>query len=175
MYPYDHVTGLDILEQTREFPQIEQFTSVLSGQCISQAEWERGEQVFKTFRCKSLAEYHDLYCGADTNLLADCFQNFRELSLKLYELDPAHFNSSPGLTWQAALKYSGVEISLIDGESVLHYPSLKNQNLQISTNLSSWTRQWWEDIQQPTSLTSRPTISICQTTGQRDLTTISCI
>ena len=68
VYPYDYVTGLDILEQ-REFPHIDHFTSVLTGQSISQVDWERGERVFKTFRCESLGAYHDLYCALDTNLL----------------------------------------------------------------------------------------------------------
>ena len=46
---------------------------------------------------KHLGEYHDLYVQSDTLLLADVFQNFRNMCIKLYELDPAHFLSAPGL------------------------------------------------------------------------------
>ena len=37
-------------------------------------------------------------------LLADVFEKFRNTCIEIYELDPAHFLSAPGLTWQACLK-----------------------------------------------------------------------
>ena len=40
----------------------------------------------------------------DTLLLADVFENFRDKCIEIYELDPAHFLSAPGLAWQACLK-----------------------------------------------------------------------
>ena len=49
-------------------------------------------------------EYHDLYVQSDSLLLANVFENFRNMCLKIYELDPARFLTAPGLTWQAALK-----------------------------------------------------------------------
>ena len=55
--------------------------------------------VCKDFEIKKLGEYHDLYVQSNTLLLADVFQNFRNMSLKLYELDPAKFLSVPGLAW----------------------------------------------------------------------------
>ena len=47
-------------------------------------------------------------------LLADVCENFRDMCLKIYELDPAKFFSAPGLAWQAALKKTGVELTDID-------------------------------------------------------------
>ena len=55
--------------------------------------------VCKDFKIKKLREYHDLYVQSNTLLLADVFQNFKNMSLKLYELDPAKFLSVPGLAW----------------------------------------------------------------------------
>ena len=55
--------------------------------------------VCKDFEIKKLGEYHDLYVQSNTLLLADVFQNFINMSLKLYELDPAKFLSVPGLAW----------------------------------------------------------------------------
>ena len=46
-------------------------------------------------------------------LLADVFENFRNVCMKNYELDPAHFVSLPGLAWQACLKKTKVELELI--------------------------------------------------------------
>ena len=57
--------------------------------------------------------YHDLYVQSDTLLLADVFENFRNMCIKVYELDPAHFLSAPGLAWQASLKETEVELGLI--------------------------------------------------------------
>ena len=55
-------------------------------------------------KIKNLGEYHDLYVQSDTLLLADVFENFRDKCIEIYELDPAHFLSAPGLAWQASLK-----------------------------------------------------------------------
>ena len=58
----------------------------------------------KKFKLKNLGEYHDLYVQSDTLLLADVFENFRNMCIKVYELDPARFLSLPGLACQACLK-----------------------------------------------------------------------
>ena len=57
--------------------------------------------------------YHDLYLRSDVLLLAHVCENFRDMCLKIYELDPAKFFSAPGLAWQAALKKTGVELELL--------------------------------------------------------------
>ena len=60
--------------------------------------------VFKNLINKNLGAYDDLYLQSDTLLLVDVFENFRNMCIKVYELDPAHFLSAPGLAWQACLK-----------------------------------------------------------------------
>ena len=62
---------------------------------------------------KNRGEYHDLYAQCDTLLLADVFENFRDKYIKIYELDPAHFVSAPGLARQACLKMTEVKLELI--------------------------------------------------------------
>ena len=47
---------------------------------------------------KNLDEYHDLSLKSDAVLLADVFEKFRKICLKIYELEPVKFNSAPGLT-----------------------------------------------------------------------------
>ena len=54
--------------------------------------------MFKNLSNKNLGDYHDLNVQSDTLLLADVFENFRNKCIKVYELDPAHFLSAPGLT-----------------------------------------------------------------------------
>ena len=60
-----------------------------------------------------MGEYHDLYLGTDIFLLADVFENFRKTCLQHYKLDPCHYFTSPGLSWDAMLKLTGIELKLI--------------------------------------------------------------
>ena len=65
------------------------------------------------FNCKNLGEYSDLYCRTDVLLLADVFETFRKTCLRQYGLDPAHYYTSPGLSWDALLKKTGVGLELL--------------------------------------------------------------
>ena len=59
--------------------------------------------MFKVFKLENLGDYHDLYVQSDKLLLADVFNNFRDMCLKEYELDPGHFLSLPELAWQESM------------------------------------------------------------------------
>ena len=54
-----------------------------------------------------------MYVQCNTFLLADVFENFRNMCLNKYGLDPAHFLSASGLAWQACLKKTKVELELL--------------------------------------------------------------
>ena len=84
-------------------PDKESFYSSLNMENID-IDYRHGNNVFKKFKLKHLGEYHDLYIQSDTLLLADVFENFKNMCIKVYELEPAHFLSLPGLAWQACLK-----------------------------------------------------------------------
>jgi len=60
-----------------------------------------------------MGDYHDLYVATDVVLLADVFENFRKVCQEKYGLDPAHYYSAPGLSWDALLKKTGVELELL--------------------------------------------------------------
>ena len=79
---------------------------------IDDIDYRHGNNVFKGFKLENLGDYHDLYAQSDTLLLADVFENFRDMCIKEYELDPAHFLSLPGLAWQACLKKTNIELEL---------------------------------------------------------------
>ena len=85
----------------------------LSMEYITDADYAHAKRVCKDFEIKNLGEYHDLYVQSNTLLLADVFENFRNMCLKIYELDPAKFLSAPGLAWQAALKKTKVKLDLL--------------------------------------------------------------
>ena len=64
---------------------------------ITNVDYKLAKVVCKDFEIKSLGEYHDLYVRSDTLLLAGVFENFRNMCLKIYELNPAKFLSAPRL------------------------------------------------------------------------------
>ena len=79
---------------------------------ITDKDYTHAEKVFKVFNLKNVGDYHDLYVQSNTLLFADVFENFRSVCIEIYELDPAHFLSTPGLAWEACLKNTGVKLEL---------------------------------------------------------------
>ena len=53
-----------------------------------------------------------MYVQSDTLMLADVFENFRNMCLKIYELDTAKFLSAPGLVWQADIEKTEVKLRI---------------------------------------------------------------
>ena len=94
-------------------PYKEAFYSELNLADITDKDYDNARKVWKVLRIKNLREYHDLYVQSDTNLLEDVFENFRDKCIEIYELDPAHFLSAPGLAWQACLKKTKVNLELL--------------------------------------------------------------
>ena len=103
VYPYEYMDNWEKFNET-SLPNKEYFYSNLNMEYINDIDYRHGNNVFKRFKLKNLGEYHDLYVKSDTLLLADVFENFRKTCLKVYELDPAHFLSAPGLARQACQK-----------------------------------------------------------------------
>jgi hypothetical protein len=63
-----------------------------------------------------------LYLQSDVLILADCFENFREVNMKHFKIDPCHCYSAPGLTWQAGLKYTNAKLDLLpDIDSIIFF------------------------------------------------------
>ena len=60
-----------------------------------------------------MGDYHDHYFKKDVLFLADVFEKFTGTCLKFYGLDACHYFSSPGLSWDAMLKMTGVKLKQI--------------------------------------------------------------
>ena len=106
---------MDAWERFEEtsFPEKEKFYSNLTEEHITDEKYEHAQKVWEECECQTLGDYHDLYVETDVALLADVFKNFRTLCLDQYGLDPAHFYTSPGLSWNALLKKTGIELELL--------------------------------------------------------------
>ena len=58
---------------------------------ITDADYAHARRICKDFEIKNLGKYHDLYIQSDTLLLADIFENVRNMCLETYQLDPVNF------------------------------------------------------------------------------------
>ena len=117
-YPYDYVSSIDKLKETK-LPSKEDFYSKLLDEHISEEDYQHAIQVWNSFSCQTLKDYHDLYLKSDVLLLADVFENFRKTCLKHYKLDPCHYYTVPGLAWDACLKETKQDLELLKDYDML--------------------------------------------------------
>ena len=118
VYPYEYIDNWERFDET-SLPDKESFYGSLNMEDIDDTDYRHGNNMFKKFKLKNLGEYHDLYVQSDTLLLADVFENFRNMCIKMYELDRAHFLSLPGLAWQASIKKTNVKLQLLTDYDML--------------------------------------------------------
>ena len=109
IYPYEYFDSCDKFKE-QELPPIEAFYRTLSGEGITYDDYGHAQMIWQEFNLQTLGQYHDLYVLTDVLALADIFENFRDIFLNYHGLDAAHFYTSPGLAWQAALKMTGVKL-----------------------------------------------------------------
>ena len=112
VYPYDFMDSFEKFNQM-ELPTKDQFYSILNDQHITDDDYDHAKKVWKTFKIKTMGEYYDLYLGSDVLLLADVFESFRKTCLQYYKLDPCHYFTSPGLSWDAMLKMTNIKLELM--------------------------------------------------------------
>ena len=111
VYPYDYMDSFDKFNSP--LPKKEEFYSILNNEHISDENYKHAQNVWNTFNLKNMGEYHDLYLQSDILLLTDVFENFRKTCLEYYKLDPCHYFTSPGLSWDAMLKMTDIKLELM--------------------------------------------------------------
>lgn len=112
VYPYSYIKNFEVFEETR-LPPKEAFKNDLTGEDLPQEKYEFAQRVWRAMGCQTMGDYHDLYLYQDIFLLADIFEQFRQVCLTHYQLYPAHYYTVPGLAWDAALKYTKVKLDTL--------------------------------------------------------------
>ncbi|CAI6375126.1 unnamed protein product [Macrosiphum euphorbiae] len=119
VYPYEYTDSWDKLDAT-SLPDKFQFYSALTETHVSDEDYSHATRVWNHFGCTSLGAYSDLYLKVDVVLSADVFENFRDICMATYHLDPAHYYTSPGFSFDCMLKFTKVQLELLtDFEKVL--------------------------------------------------------
>ena len=117
-YPYEYMDSEEKFNDTK-LPPREAFYSKLSGKGITEKDYKHAGDVWNSFKMKTFKEYHELYNITDVLLLADVFENFRDLCLKIYGLDPVYYFTAPGLAWDACLKITDIDLELLSDPNML--------------------------------------------------------
>lgn len=112
VFPYSYLDSFDRLKDT-QLPDISHFYNQMRNEECSQSEYQHAQNVWNEFNCETMKDYLRLYLKTDVLILADVFQNFRGVCLKIYNLDPAQYFTAPGLSWDAMLKTTGVNLELL--------------------------------------------------------------
>ena len=120
VFPYDWFDSIEKLKYDR-LPPIEEFYSSLNEEGITKDEYDFALEVWNIFGCKTFKDYLELYNLIDTLLLADIFENFREICLENYKIDPAYYYTSPGLFWDAMLKETKIELELLSDIDMFYF------------------------------------------------------
>ena len=117
-YPYEYMDTEEKFNDTK-LPLREAFYSKLSGKGITEKNYKHAWNVWNTFNMKTFKDYHELYNETDVLLLADVFENFRDLCLKIYGLDPVYYFTAPMLAWDACLKITDIDLELLSENNML--------------------------------------------------------
>ena len=120
VFPYDYLDSWEKLDEQALPPQ-PAFFSKLRQTGISDADYAHACSVWERFGCRSMREYNELYMKSDVLLLADIFEEFREVCVRNYGLDPAHYVSAPQLSWDSMLKLTSCSLDLISDPEMFRF------------------------------------------------------
>ena len=113
IYPYEYMNSFKNFKENK-LPDKSKFFISLNNCGINEKEYQRAINAWKVFEIKNLGEYHDLYLKTDVLLLRDVFEKFIKTCLEYCCLEPSHYFSSPGLSWDAMRKMAKIKLEKIN-------------------------------------------------------------
>ena len=157
-YPYEYMNSFERFNEEKLPAKKYFYSSIKDGKIgddgkisdghISVKDYLTCEKTWDKFEMKNMVDYHDLYLKENVLLLADVFEKFIATYLKYYGLDPCHYFSSPGLSWNAMLKMTNrelEEISDIDKYSFIE-KGLRKRISYISTRYAKANNKYINDF-----------------------------
>ena len=121
-YPYEYMNSFERFNEEK-LPARNFYGSTKNGKISDDGKISDGhvsvndylmcEKIWDKFDMKNMGDYHDQYLKKDVLLSADVFEKFIAMCLKFYGLDPCHYFSFPGLSWDAMLKMTSVKLEKI--------------------------------------------------------------
>ena len=122
-YPYEYMNSFERFNEEKLSARKYFYSSTKDGKIRDDGKMSDGhisvkdylpcEKIWDKFKMKKMSDYHDHYFKKGVLLSADVFEKFIAICLKFDGLDPCHYYSSPGLSWDAMLKMTGVKLEKI--------------------------------------------------------------
>lgn len=112
VFCYDYLDSWDKMIELNPIPQ-DKFYNKLNKANLSDDDYHQYLAVCHTMGTRTLQDYLELYLKVDILILADVFEEFRKFSMENHNLDPCHYSTLPGLSWEACLKMTKVKLELI--------------------------------------------------------------
>lgn len=113
IYPHEYITSMDKFKETQLSPQDVFYSSPTSSVSFLPRLCVRFCAPFCGSFLLLILLLHYGLVSADILLLHDIFQNFRCTALSTRKLDPAHYLTPPGFSWDALLKETDIELDLL--------------------------------------------------------------
>jgi hypothetical protein len=134
VYPYDFIDSYEKLHITALPPREAFYSKLYDAEC-SEADYTQAVKVWNTFQCGTFLDYHNLYLKSDVLLLADVWESFRNTCYEYYNLDCCYYYTAPGLSFDAMLKHTGVELELFTDVDMYEFveSGIRGGLSQIST------------------------------------------
>ena len=122
-YPYEYMNSFKRFNEEKLCARKYFFSSTKKGKIDNDGKISDGhvsikdylvcEKIWDKFEMKNTGDYHDHYLKKDVLLLTRVFEKFIKTCLEFYGLDPCHYISSPGVSWDAMLRKTGIELEKI--------------------------------------------------------------
>jgi len=120
IYPYEWVKDFDVFSET-SLPPREAFYNALTETEVSERDYAHAQRVWSEMNCRTFRDYMEIYVLADSVLLHDVFESFKDLCMDYYDLDPSHYMSLPAIGFDAMLKMTGVQIEKITDQDIYNF------------------------------------------------------
>ena len=122
-YPYEYMNSFERFTEEKLPARKYFYSSIKDGEVGDNGKISDGhieindyltcKKTWGKFEMRNMGDYHDHYLKKDVLLLTDVFEKFINTCLKYYGLDPCHYFSAPGLSWDAMLKMTNIELEKI--------------------------------------------------------------
>ena len=122
-YPYEYMNSFERFNKEKLLAKKHFDSSIKDGKIGDDGKISDGhidvndyltcKKTWDKLETKNMGDYHDYYLKEDVLLLADVFEKFIDICLKYFGLDPCHYFSSPGLSWDAMSKMTGKKLEKI--------------------------------------------------------------
>ena len=122
-YPYEYMNSFERFNEEKLPARKYFYSSIKDGRIgdddkisdghISVKDYLMCEKIWDKFEMTNMGDYHDHYLKKDLLLSADVFEKLIAACLKYTGLDPGHYFSCPGLSWDAMLKMTGAKLDKI--------------------------------------------------------------